>query len=867
MAEKFDPYYQWLGIPANEQPPHHYRLLGIALFEENPTVIGNAADRQMAHLRTFQGGKHVAESQRLLNEVAAARICLLTPVKKSMYDEVLRENLRASGGPADHSEPNSFDSGLAAILETRTASSSANISKGRAKKSQPKHTALIVAAALTVVAICFALWATIANDKTRQDGEIAKAGDPATSATPPKAAAPTPVQALKKETPTPAKTKSKEDSKPADLKPEIPKSAPEPVAESKPQPKEDAQKQPTPAPGEPPVAKPEAPEEKPPDQKVAPPSADEQKRLIREIDDVYKPGEAKDQAAKTALARRLLEDGQKDVRKAEQFVLLRRAAEIASQAGEVDLVLEAVDAIIAAGFDIRPYAAKAKLLKDLLAQSTLGASELSNVTASCVTFAEEAAANGAIGEATDVIDAAKKSLDKPALQAQNALRAAKAALPRARTPADRTEQEQKAGAALTELDAIKSARLALTDCANGLQQVRHEHELKIEERLGQTAEEPLPEPSGRSTGVRPPMAVAPFNEKAAKQHQARWAKYLRVRVVQTNSIGMKLVLIPPGEFMMGSSKELIEEELRLHDGVGWYPKHLPGEGLQHRVRITKPYWLGATDVTQEEYERVMGSNPSKFQGDPQRPVEQVSWDDAVEFCRKLSALPGEKAAKRRYGLPTEAQWEHACRAGTTTRWYAGDDEAGLGDVAWFNANSGGQTHPVGGKKPNAWGLYDMHGNVWEWCQDWYDKGYYAKSPIDDPAGPPSDSARVFRGGCWIDGAGFCRSAYRNGSRPGLRDCILGFRVCLVPADVRPPPAPSVTIIYAQWGGGKIWADVTPRVKELVAAGNNIWATVDWLKSDPTPRWKKHLKIVCVKDGQKKEIWKDEGGKVSLSDLR
>ena len=188
---------------------------------------------------------------------------------------------------------------------------------------------------------------------------------------------------------------------------------------------------------------------------------------------------------------------------------------------------------------------------------------------------------------------------------------------------------------------------------------------------------------------------------------------------------MKLVLIPPGEFQMGSPKELIVEELRLHGGDdAWYRDHLPGEGPQHRVRITKPYWMGATHVTQEEYLRVMGSNPSKFQGDPKRPVEQVSWNDAVEFCRRLSELPAENAAKRRYELPTEAQWEYACRAGTTTRWYSRDDEAGLVDVAWFNTNSSGQPHPVGQKMPNAWALYDMHGNVFEWCQDWYDRDYY-----------------------------------------------------------------------------------------------------------------------------------------------
>jgi formylglycine-generating enzyme required for sulfatase activity len=245
---------------------------------------------------------------------------------------------------------------------------------------------------------------------------------------------------------------------------------------------------------------------------------------------------------------------------------------------------------------------------------------------------------------------------------------------------------------------------------------------------------------------------------------------------------MKLVLIPPGEFEMGSSKDVIEEELRLYGDDGWYRDRLPGEGPQHRVRITRPCWLGATVVTQEEYQRVLGSNPSKFQGDPKRPVEMVSWDDALEFCRRLSELPGEKAAKRRYGLPTEAQWEHACRVGTTTRWYAGDNEAGLGDVAWFYTNAGRQTHPVGGKKPNAWGLDDMHGNVWEWCQDWYDKEYYAKSTMDDPAGPPGGSDRVCRGGSWDSPAWSCRSAIRAYNDPGLRHYGLGFRVSQVPAD-------------------------------------------------------------------------------------
>ena len=224
-------------------------------------------------------------------------------------------------------------------------------------------------------------------------------------------------------------------------------------------------------------------------QKVAPPAADERKRLIREIDDVYKLGQAKSQAAKIALARKLLEDGQKNVNKAEQFVLFRCAGEIACEAGEVDLMLEAVDTIVAAGFDIQPYSAKAGLLKRLVAQSALGTSELSTVSATCVSFAEEAAANGAIGEALDVLDAAKKSPDKPIRQAQTALSTAKLALRRARTPAEKSEREKAVGEAETALDTIKPAQSALADCAKGLQRAQREREA-IQADLGRLKTDP-----------------------------------------------------------------------------------------------------------------------------------------------------------------------------------------------------------------------------------------------------------------------------------------------------------------------------------------------------------------------------------------
>ena len=306
------------------------------------------------------------------------------------------------------------------------------------------------------------------------------------------------------------------------------------------------------------------------------------------------------------------------------------------------------------------------------------------------------------------------------------------------------------------------------------------------------------------------LAVAPFDAKQARKYQERWARQLGMQVEITNSIGMKLVLIPPGEFQMGSPKELIEEELKAHGEDQRYKEHLPGEGPQHRVRITKPFYLGTYLVTQGEYQRVMGVNPSAFSatgGDKDKvagqdtkrfPVENVSWDDAVEFCRKLSDMPAEKAAGRTYLLPSEAQWEYACRAGSTGRYSfssgglsrVSSDETGtvplarveLSDYGWFGDNAGGMPHAVGLKRASAWGLYDMHGSVWEWCQDWYDVGYYVQTPVDDPTGPPGGSGRVVRGGAWGAPAGHCRSAGRCAIEPGCRYGPLGFRASRVVAD-------------------------------------------------------------------------------------
>ena len=242
----------------------------------------------------------------------------------------------------------------------------------------------------------------------------------------------------------------------------------------------------------------------------------------------------------------------------------------------------------------------------------------------------------------------------------------------------------------------------------------------------------------------------------------------------TNSIGMKLVLIPKGTFMMGSPAS---EQGRDDDET------------QHEVTISEDYYLGVFEVTRGQYEKVMGTNPSLFQkrvigksDSSMYPVEEVSWEDAVEFCKKLSELPEEKKAGRVYRLPTEAEWEYACRAGSKAAYSLGANSKKLGDYAWFGENSGSQTHPVGEKKANAWGLYDMHGNVWEWCSDWY--GKYPKGSVSDPSGPSEGSDRVSRGGCWGLRAASCRSANRSWLAPSIRNYGYGFRVALSPGEVR-----------------------------------------------------------------------------------
>ena len=195
----------------------------------------------------------------------------------------------------------------------------------------------------------------------------------------------------------------------------------------------------------------------------------------------------------------------------------------------------------------------------------------------------------------------------------------------------------------------------------------------------------------------------------------------------------------------------------------------------HPVTLTKPFYMGKFSVTQEQYQSVMGSNPSQFKGN-RNPVEMVSWDDAQAFCKKLSEQTAEMVR-----LPTEAEWEFACRAGTRTAYSSGDSESDLARVAWYSANSKSTTHPVGQKEANAFELYDMHGNVWQWCLDFYGEDYYGKSEAENPQGPTQGAWRLLRGGSWGFTPMYCRSANRIRNLPVNRDGNIGFRVVLVPS--------------------------------------------------------------------------------------
>jgi formylglycine-generating enzyme required for sulfatase activity len=548
-SEKFDPYHKWLGIRPAEQPPNHYRLLGIGLFESDPDVITNAADRQMAHVRSFQSGQYVEETQTLLNELAAARVCLLDRQEKAAYDALLMETLSRllSAAPASPPKP------------PRPLATPVPKSIGAyALIGGLLGFGVCVAVALFVFLPIVETPAPPTADTTRVNRQ-----------SPP---------------PPPAQPPQPESS------PHQPPAKPQPNPDPKPEPSPEIQPEPDPKP---------LPETKP---------------------------------------------------------------------------------------------------------------EMTKSSPNSVTPAAE--------------PQPESSPPKPSPEA-----------------------------------------------------------------------EPKP-----ATADKSPLtpAIAPFDPQQAQAFQEGWAQRLDLPVVLTNSVGMKLVFIPPGEFTMGAS---VAEYAWCMD---YLYKHFKSEASRARgramhaaerpdrpVRIATPFYLGVHEVTQAEYATVMGR---QLTGDGRLPVEGVSWDDAVKFCTRLSALPDEKKARRRYRLPSEAEWEYACRAGTT-----GYD---LDFDSWHSGNSPNHSaHPVAGKPANPWQLCDMLGNVREWCANPFDADRFAQFPRK--SGSPN-AGYPLRGGSYNESSRSCRPTSRiPGTKQGVTDkeassgqIVCGFRVCFsgaaLPATAFAKPSPRPT---------------------------------------------------------------------------
>jgi formylglycine-generating enzyme required for sulfatase activity len=268
----------------------------------------------------------------------------------------------------------------------------------------------------------------------------------------------------------------------------------------------------------------------------------------------------------------------------------------------------------------------------------------------------------------------------------------------------------------------------------------------------------------------------------------------------TGPAGVKMVSIPGGKFAMGSSAaevKIVQRLLELEEAPWW----LKAQGPRHEVEVSS-FYLGVYEVTQKQFREVMGYNPSCFsnnaRGQPgwryglwqpgdkkekvkgenteEFPVENVCWEEAKEFCRRLTKLEKKRGGSWSYRLPTEAEWEYACRAGTKGLYYSGNREADLKKAGWYWGNSEEKTHPVGRKEKNSWGLCDMHGNVWECCEDRFAEDYYSKSPKKNPPGPSTGEYRVLRGGSYGDYAGRCVTASRTRMGPRTRADFTGFRV-------------------------------------------------------------------------------------------
>ena len=713
----FDPYRKWLGIPPEEQPPNHYRLLGISLFENDLDVIKVAVMQRSAYVRNFQAGKQGDDAARILNEIAAAEDCLTNKAKRAPYDaELKRKEAAKKPRPAPAAPPAAprIDPLLeqAAAMTTLSAPWQSPQFSQRQKQTNYLPLAIGGVAVVIVVVLGMVLASMLGGDG--DENTVAQAEPQAPDAS---------VGHSTTENTTPPTTS-------ADDPPEVATTATTSAAD-------DAS-----------AAEPESTE---------PAEVD----LLALIDPAR--------------------DSVQGAWRMENGALVSTGTPIDKLQIRLPLPEEYVLEL-----DAVPQQAAEGMLLGIV----VGGRQ------TCVLLGTYAGTVNGLGLLDGLNGNENSTVNNARVFAAGA----------------------------TSRFVVEVRRNSVKVTANGLEIVNWQGDPS---RLSVHEDWAVPDKAALFLGdggevirytrfvlkpladsAPPPSAIAPFNAAQARAHQEAWAAHLGVPVQYENSMGMKLILIPPGEFVMGSTPEEIEKALAFAGGEKFFEECIRSEAPQHKVILSQPIYVGAHEVTQAEYEQIMGRNPSHFAvtgpgkdsvadlDTSTHPVEQVSWIDAAEFCEKLSAKEhlsplklerpfGESVTSQKgigYRLPTEAQWEFACRAGTTTRYWTGDRDDGLPLAGWIGPNSGGRTHAVGELKKNPFGIYDIHGNVSEWVQDGWEASYYKQfqgKPALNPSGPSSVGSRcMLRGGRCHDAALLCRVSTRYGHESTVRNDALGFRVAL-----------------------------------------------------------------------------------------
>jgi len=823
VTGSFDPYRKWLAIPPEEQPPNHYRLLGVPLFEDDAEAISHAADQRIAYVRTLALGDFADVSQRVLNELAAAKVCLLNREKKAAYDERLHVELAPPSIPQEaelatakkHARPPTEPPPVpppsatasippppivsvriptlrpppslhtpppAAMIQPVDAIPALRAGAKYARRLRAKSTILRrgVAAVATGMTIGLVAWIAWRNSDT--------------GATPGKTIANR--QREKSST-------SKAESKPAIA--QAPFSADQARRHQKAWAKylgrqvvetnSIGMKLVLIPPGEfemgsPPSEEGHGEEELEHLVRITKPfymgayevTQGEYEQVMGENPSMFSQSGGRAEAVTTLDTERLPVESV-SWKDADAFCRKLSALAVEQSAGRVYRLPTEAE---------WEYACRAGTTTPFHFGGMLNG-QAANVQG--ISPYETDVKGPSLGRTTVVgsYDANGFGLNDTHGNAREwcqdwYVNDYYSLSPRDDPPGPMvgTSRIVRDGSPFSD---VQAARSAFRDSHDPMGRV-WDFGFRVVADLKSPQSPPAPV---AAPGEIPPLAISPFDTRQARAYQETWANYLGRQVVETNSFGMKLILIPPGEFPMGSPPT---ESRRQKDE------------LQHLVRITKPYFIGVHEVTQKEHQAVLGTNPSNKSAGKiqegrtasQHPVEGVNWFEAVDFCNKLSAKEhlspyylqqGETVSLlggTGYRLPTEAEWEYACRAGTTTRWSFGDNERDLAHHAWFNSNAGGRTHRVAALSANPFGLYDLFGNVWEWCWDLH--GEYASGEATDTTGSPTESERVLRGGAFYSYAANCRSAYRRALPPINHSSFYGIRVARTIATESPRSPPT-----------------------------------------------------------------------------